>query len=218
MKSESEFAEYKVKAEEDLKKVRKEAEREIKLAQVNVLNAQVATQQDISLQLEKQEKRLLESFQGRIKELESNARTAKKSLLLFQNDAMTYSNKEAELIAEIAKCKKDSLQYERNLNTLKTAANTANSNFENTVKELENKLKINDEKSQVEMDELKNKFDHLKNSEEETQARCRSLMDEVKTLQGLLNTVEAADTKINDDVIAAQKMTEEYQNSYFNPN
>ena len=212
MKSESEFAEYKVKAEEDLKKVRKEAEREIKLAQVNVLNAQVATQQDISLQLEKQEKRLVESFQGRIKELESNARTAKKSLLLFQNDAMTYSNKEAELIAEIAKCKKDSIQYERNLNTLKTAANTANSNFENTVKELENKLKINDEKSQVEMDELKNKFDHLKNSEEETQARCRSLMDEVKTLQGLLKTVEAVDTKINDDVIAAQKMTEEYQN------
>ena len=212
MKSESEFAEYKVKAEEDLKKVRKEAEREIKLAQVNVLNAQVATQQDISLQLEKQEKRLIESFQGRIKELESNARTAKKSLLLFQNDAMTYSNKEAELIAEIAKHKKDSIQYERNLNTLKTAANTANSNFENTVKELENKLKINDEKSQVEMDELKNKFDHLKNSGEETQARCRSLMDEVKTLQGLLNTVEAADTKINDDVTAAQKMTEEYQN------
>ena len=89
MKSESEFAEYKVKAEEDLKKVRKEAEREIKLAQVNVLNAQVATQQDVSLQLEKQEKRLVESFQGRIKELESNARTAKKSLLLFQNDAMS---------------------------------------------------------------------------------------------------------------------------------
>ena len=78
-KSESEFAEYKIKAEEDLKKVKKEAEREIKLAQVNVLNAQVATQQDISIQLEKQEKRLSESFQGRIKELESNAKIGRAS-------------------------------------------------------------------------------------------------------------------------------------------
>ena len=202
--SEKNFQDYKISADNDLSKIRKEAEREVKLAQVDVLNIQVAAQEEISAQLQKQEVRLSDYFKARIEELENTAKTAKQSLELSHYDAAVYSNREAELLQEISQYKEQFARQELNLNTVIAAANNDKNDFASAIHELRSTSQKQEEEYQSKIDILNDNFIEMKNNGEEMQNKNKSLEDEVKSLQGLLKMMESDNTKSNNEVTIMQ--------------